>query len=79
MKEGTARKMWCPFRRNVLNAGLLITSGVDLDLLKARDAVVRQAAALARTLRICVSSRTRPDTAAMRDSVQDGPPLWAVR
>ncbi len=58
---------------------LLAESGVDLELLKARDSLVRQAAALARTLRICVSSRTRPDTAAMRDSVQDGPPLWAVR
>jgi len=49
----------------------------DTQVLDARDKLVRQAAALARSLRLCVSSRTRPDTAAMRDSVSPRPrPPW---
>ena len=50
---------------------------LDPALLRARDTLVRQAAALARSLRICVSSRTRPDTAVMRDSVNGRPHLWS--
>ena len=57
---------------------LLVESGVNLDLLKARDSLVRQATALARSLRINVASRTRPDTAGMRDSVQQGPKPWEL-
>ncbi len=55
---------------------LLAESGVDVDLLKARDTLVRQAASLAGKLRICVSSRTRPDTADMREPTESSPPPW---
>ena len=54
----------------------LVEEGFDTTTLDARDKLVRQAAALAGKMRLCVSSRTRPDTAAMRDSVQLLQPPW---
>jgi hypothetical protein len=51
-----------------LNAALEETYSAPM--LYARDQLVRQSAALARSLRLCVSARTAPDTAAMRDSVK---------
>jgi hypothetical protein len=39
-------------------------------LLSDRDSLIRQSLALARALRLCVSARTRPDTASMRDSTK---------
>ena len=41
----------------------------DPKLYDAYDKMVRLSTSLARSLRLCVSSRTRPDTASMRDSV----------
>ena len=46
----------------------------DPAVLRERDRAIRQMASLSGKLRICVSSRTRPDAASMRDSVQDGRP-----
>lgn len=39
-------------------------------MLDQRDKLIRQSAALARSLRLNVASRTRPDVASMRDSVK---------
>ena len=55
---------------------IMAEGNIDLEILKARDGLVRQAASLACRLRICVSSRTRPDAAVMRDSVDRSPPPW---
>ena len=54
----------------------LVEAEFDPKTLDARDKLVRQSAALARSLRICVSARTRPDVASMRDSVTSVPHLW---
>lgn len=54
----------------------LVEAEFDPKTLEARDKLVRQATALARSLRLCVSARTRPDTASMRDSVRGAPILW---
>ncbi len=56
-------------------ANAAISDG-DLKALDTRDKLVRLAASLAGKLRLCVSSRTRPDTASMRDSVRSSPPPW---
>lgn len=50
-----------------------LEADADTRLLDARDKLCRLAASLAGKLRICVSSRTRPDVASMRDSVAVGP------
>ena len=55
---------------------IMAEGSIDLELLKARDGLVRQATSLAVKLRICVSSRTRPDVASMRDSMPSTPPPW---
>ena len=55
---------------------IMAEGSVDLELLKARDGLVRQALSLAGKLRICVSSRTRPDVASMRESTPSTPPPW---
>ena len=55
---------------------IMAEGSVNLEMLKARDGLVRQATSLAGKLRICVSSRTRPDTAGMRESVSNNPPAW---
>lgn len=57
-----------------INAAL--RDSYDGDLLAARDRLIRQAATLAGKLRLCVSSRTRPDTASTRDAAQHGPRPW---
>ena len=57
---------------------IMAEGNVDLELLKARDGLVRQATSLAVKLRICVSSRTRPDTASMRDTIDRYPPPWIM-
>lgn len=49
---------------------------IDMRLLDARDKLIRLATSLAGKLRIVVSSRTRADTANMRDSVVAGPKPW---
>jgi hypothetical protein len=46
----------------------LVEQEFDPKTLEARDKLVRLAESLSMKLRLCVSSRTRPDTAAMRDS-----------
>ena len=57
-----------------------INKNIEADMsslmLNARDKLVRQTATLAGKLRICVSSRTRADTASMRDSIADKPVPW---
>jgi hypothetical protein len=42
-------------------------------MLDSRDRLIKSMALLATRLRLCVSARTRPDTAKMRDSVGAGP------
>ena len=66
-------------REYVITAGVLLPAidkailetGLDAGLLTQRDRLVRQLAALARSLRLCVSSRTRPDSASIT-RVRDG-------
>lgn len=54
----------------------LIEEEYDPSVMSVRDKLVRQTASLAVKLRICVSSRTRPDVASMKNSLQVGPKLW---
>ena len=49
---------------------------VDASTIRARNELVKLAASLAGKLRLCVSSRTRPDTAGMRDSLRKSNPPW---
>ena len=53
-----------------------VEARMSSDNLNARDKLVRQTASLAGKLRICVSSRTRADTASMRDSIAKKPTPW---
>lgn len=54
----------------------VLRDSFDADMLAARDRLIRQAATLAGKLRLCVSARTRPDTASTRDAAQPGPRPW---
>lgn len=54
----------------------LVEKEFDPRTLDARDKLVRQAASLAVRLRICVSARTRGDTAKIRNSMNRGIPPW---
>ena len=54
----------------------VLDNAFDLEALTARDRLIRQAATLAGKLRLCVSARTRPDSASTRDAAMTGPRPW---
>ena len=54
----------------------VLDNAFDLEALAARDRLIRQAATLAGKLRLCVSARTRPDSASTRDAALTGPRPW---
>ena len=49
-----------------------LEKGPDLAVLRARAALVKEAAALATKLRLCMSARTRGDLASVRDAGRPG-------
>lgn len=57
----------------------LLEKGFNVALLEQRDKLIRLSLALARSLRLNVSSRTRPDSARLRDACDhagQGPKPW---